>query len=395
MHISDFVEQHLDPIVEEWVAFARTRVSAAHDFTREDLADHAQVLLLAIAADIRQTQGPQARHEKSQGNSPGNAPDITQIAREHAAQRFDQGFSFDHLVSEFRALRASVIRRWTSHLAQPGGDEISELTRFGEAMDQALSASASLYAKKVDDSRNLLLGVLGHDLRTPLGVIQLSASYLLRTDTLDGQQTKAVARILTSAERMTAMVKDILDFTRTAFGVTLPISPAAADLGALARNIVGEVTTFLPECQIELVLEGDLAGRWDGARVSQMLSNLLANAVQHGRAGHTVTVGVRGEGASVLVEVRNKGTPISAHAQKNLFLPLRQSPAAEGEKRVGSSGLGLGLYITAEIAAAHGGTVNVTSDSEGTTFLARLPRIPPVSKDRRSSTRETASLHDS
>src|SRR5688572_17708252 len=79
-------------------------------------------------------------------------------------------------------------------------EHLEELTRFGESMDQALSASACLYSKKVDDSRNLLLGVLGHDLRTPLGVVHLSAQYLLRADTLTGTQTKAVARIVTAAE---------------------------------------------------------------------------------------------------------------------------------------------------------------------------------------------------
>lgn len=91
-----------------------------------------------------------------------------------------------------------------------------------------------------------------------------------------------------------------------------------------------------------------------------------------------------GDGSHVSVDVRNKGTPISQNAQKTLFLPLRQPPSAEGERRAGSSGLGPGLYITREIAVAHGGSIEVASNSEGTTFSARLPRVPPLSKDRRS-----------
>ena len=390
MNISDFTEQHLDPIVDEWVEFARTRVSPAQYFTREELADHARVLLLAVAADMRESQGAQARHEKSLGESPDNAPEVTRIAQDHAAQRFYQGFSFDHLVSEFRALRASVIRRWTRQLEHRRPGDIDELTRFGEAMDQALSASASLYAKKVDDSRNLLLGVLGHDLRTPLGVVHMSASYLLRTDTLGGAQTKAAARILTSSERMSAMVKDILDFTQTAFGVALPISPSPTDMGLLARNIVGEVCTVFPECEVQLRCEGDLAGRWDGARIGQMLSNLLANAVQHGDTTEPVNVRVSSGGGRVRLEVRNKGTPIPAEAQKTLFLPLRQAPTAEGERRTGSSGLGLGLYIAREIAIAHGGRIDVTSNKDSTTFCVSLPRTPPLSKDRRARTAHPA-----
>lgn len=384
MNISEFTEQNLGPIVDEWVEFARTRVSPAQYFTREELADHARVLLLAIAADMRQTQGAQARHEKSQGDHPANAPEITRMAQDHASQRFEQGFSFDHLVSEFRALRASVIRRWIGLIEQPNHQHLEELTRFGEAMDQALSESASLYSKKVDDSRNLLLGVLGHDLRTPLGVVHMSASYLLRMDTLDGMQTKAAARILTSSERMSAMVKDILDFTQTAFGVTLPISPAPGDLGDLAKTIAGEVTTVFPECRIELALEGVLTGRWDAARIGQMLGNLLTNAVQHGDKSEPVTVRVIGNVEDVLVEVGNKGSPLTAEAERTLFLPLRQAPTAAGERRAGSSGLGLGLYIAREITAAHGGAIAATSDADGTTFSVRLPRTPPVSKDRRA-----------
>jgi signal transduction histidine kinase len=242
-------------------------------------------------------------------------------------------------------------------------------------MDQALSESTSLYSQKVDESRNLLLGVLGHDLRTPLGVVHMSATYLLRSDTLDGAQTKAVARIFTSAERMKRMVDDILDFTRTAFGVTLPLTTAPADLGKIARQIVDEVATIHPDSQIDLHCDGTLTGRWDAARVGQMLANLIANAVQHG-AAKPVDVTVTGVEDTVTVHVQNRGEPIPAEAQQNLFAPLRQRPGAEGERRAGSSGLGLGLYITREIAVAHGGCVGITSDGEGTTFCVRLPRTP-------------------
>lgn len=373
MDIADFTKQEVEAIVAEWVEFARTRMPSSQDLSREELADHASVLLRAVAADIGKTQGTQVRHDRSRGDSPGTAPDITRIARDHAAQRFAQGFSFDHLVAEFRALRASVIRRWVKQVGEPKAEDLEDLTRFGEAMDQALSESTSLYSRKVDDSRNLLLGVLGHDLRTPLGVVHMSASFLLRADTLDGPQTKAVARILTAAERMRDMVKDILDFTQTAFGVTLPITPAPADLGEVALQVVGEVSTVYPDSKIELHCDGSLAGSWDAARIGQMLANLVANAVQHG-AALPVTVTAAAAEDGVNVQVHNKGKPISAETQRTLFSPLRQ--ASDGGRRPGSSGLGLGLYIVREIATAHGGSVQVRSDDQGTTFSVRLPREP-------------------
>jgi signal transduction histidine kinase len=384
MTISDHIVGQVEPIVDEWVEFARSRLAPAHDFTREELADHAKVLLLAIAADMDQEQGAESKQQKSEGDRPHNAPEVTRIARDHASQRFDQGFSLDHLVAEFRALRASVIRRWTAQLAEPRLADLEELTRFGESMDQALSESASLYGKKVDDSRNLLLGVLGHDLRTPLGVVHLSASYLLRTDSLTGAQTKAAARILTASERMRGMVKDILDFTQTAFGVALPITPAPTDLAVIARAIVGEVSTLYPDSRIELLpCHGDLAGRWDAARIGQMLANLIANAAQHGEPGEPVTVEVTGSEDRVHIKVSNTGEPIPAEKQHVLFSPMRQPPTTEDERNTGSSGLGLGLYITKQIAEAHGGSVGLVSDADGTTFRVDLPRTPPVAADRR------------
>lgn len=392
MNIGAFIKQQVEPIVDEWVAFADTRLRASHKFTREELADHAKVLLLAIAADMEQAQGEEEKHDKSQGNMPENAPNITRLAEEHAIQRFDQGFSLNDLLSEFRALRASVIRRWTTQIKEARTRDLEELTRFGESMDQALSASASLYSKKVDDSRNLLLGVLGHDLRTPLGVVHMSTHYLLRDDALTPAQTKAVVRIQTAAERMRGMVKDILDFTQTAFGVALPITPTPADFAAITENIVSEVEALHPESRIELACEGRLTGRWDAARIGQMLANLIANAVQHGASGEPVIVSVEGDHDSVRVQVSNAGLSIPAEARENLFSPLRQKPTTEAERRAGSSGLGLGLYITQEIAAAHGGSVEVASGDEGTTFSVRLPRTPPVAADRRARNPSLPSL---
>lgn len=377
MNLAQIAIEELEAIVDEWVEFARDSGGTSQGMTREALADHAKLLLQAIAADLGRPEGAGGKHDKSQGKTPGGSPDITRIAQDHAAQRFQQGFSLPQLVAEFRALRASVIRRWVAQLQTVVAEDLDELTRFGEAMDQALSESTSLYSRKVDDSRNLLLGVLGHDLRTPLGVIHMSASYLLRTDTLDGAQTKAVARILTSAERMKGMVGDILEFTRTALGETLPLTTAPADLGAIARQIVGEVATVHPDGRIDLHCEGTVTGRWDAARVGQMLANLVANAVQHG-AAEPVSVTVTGAGDAVILQVHNKGKPIPPDAQQNLFVPLRQTAGERGDGQAGSSGLGLGLYITREIAIAHGGSVAVRSDDEGTTFCVRLPRTPPA-----------------
>jgi signal transduction histidine kinase len=155
-------------------------------------------------------------------------------------------------------------------------------------------------------------------------------------------------------------------------------------MGDITGRIVGEISALHPDTRIELSCEGQLGGRWDAARVSQMLANLLANAAQHGASGEPVLVRVEGVREAVTVQVSNAGPPIPADARENLFTPLRQKPAPEGDRRPGSSGLGLGLYITKEIAEAHGGKVELQSDHDGTTFTVRLPRTPPVAADRRA-----------
>lgn len=375
MKLHEVIERDIDAIVQEWVEFAKTRLPAAEASSPQALADHARVLLRSFAADLKQTQEHADRHQKSRGNLPQNSPTITRIAREHATDRFVQGFTLDQVVAEFRALRASVIRRWTKQAAIGGSEAIDDLTRFGEAVDQALTESISRYAAKLEQSRTLLLGVLGHDLRNPLGVVQLAAYHLLHSDGLAAAQTTSAARILASAERMRQMVDDLLDFTQTASGKLLPMALAPVDIGDLVQKVVGEIQALNPQSTINLDCADLLPAQWDPARIQQMLSNLIANAVQHGKSGTPVTVKVHGDVEVVSVDVHNEGPSIPAELRKNLFEPLRQSTEPGSQRRSqSSSGLGLGLYIAQQIALAHGGNLELAAAGEGTTFTVKLPR---------------------
>ena len=121
-----------------------------------------------------------------------------------------------------------------------------------------------------------------------------------------------------------------------------------------------------------MVVSGDTRGRWDGARVQQMLRNLVSNAVKYGY--HLpVHVALRGEGADVRLEVTNSGPAINPSALSQIFDPLKRG-SVEGDSQDPRDALGLGLYIVREIAAAHGGEVEVRSDEGETTFAVRLPR---------------------
>ncbi len=379
MKLSEFTDAEIEHIIQEWVSFARTILPVAKDLSEEGLRDHARVLLQAMVKDMRALQSEQAQLEKSQGNLPDNAPEITKTARAHAQHRFSQGFTLDQMVSEYRALRASVIRRWAEQHEGGERDMLNELTRFGETMDQGLTESVSWYDSNALASRNLLLGVLGHDMRSPLGTARMSAQFLLATKGLDGEQTTAVVRILRATEKMRTMMSDMLDFTQTAFGVKLPIARLAINVGQVGHEVVAELEALHPGRTIDFESAGELRGEWDATRVGQMMSNLIANALQHGDRSTPVRVTVKGDAEGVTVKVHNEGLPLSAATRRTLFEPLKQPVEPGSDRHSGSSGLGLGLYIAREVAVAHGGTLDVVStELEGTTFSARLPHRPPT-----------------
>ena len=380
MTLSEFIECHIHSIVEEWEQFARTQLPAAQGLSGEALRDHAALMLHTFAADMNGHQNKRDTAEKSRGDAPDNSPDLSLAARVHAMQRFSQGFTLSQMVSEYRALRAAVIHRWTVQLGVADSTHLSELVRFGESLDQAMTESVSVYMEQVEQSRNLLLGILGHDLRNPLGAVIMSAEYLLRGNNLNGVQTKAVSRIANSGAIMKKMVDDLLDFTQTMLKHALPIKRDAADLGDICIDVINELKAFHPGRNVHFDSQGNLAGHWDAIRLRQMVSNLTANAIQHSAATDVVRLFVTGQERTVQLEVHNDGDVISEEVRRTLFKPLMAQPSHREDRHTGSSGMALGLYIAHEIAVAHDGTIAVDSTaSEGTTVTVCLPRAHEVS----------------
>lgn len=376
MTLSEFISGEIASIVAEWEAFARTRLPAAHGLSSEALRDDAAVMLREFAADMASRQSVPEARAKSVGHSPDSSPALTTAAHAHATQRFAQGFTVNQMVSEYRALRAAVIERWTSQLGEVASSHLDELVRFGECVDQAVAESLSVHLGQLEKSRNLLLDVLGHDLRNPLGAISMSAEYLLRSDGLDAAQTKAVGRILNSADNMKRMFDDRLDFTETRLVRSMPLHSEASDLGDICSDVVNELRAGHPACDIHVARDGNLTGVWDQGRVKQMLSNLVANALQHGEATKAVSLLLEGDEREVVIAVHNEGKALSDEARRALFKPLVSQPSRRDERDAGSSGSALGLYIAHEIVVAHHGSIAVaTSPADGTTFTVRLPRF--------------------
>jgi len=375
MRLSLFISENLEDILVEWEAFAASLLGPGQIMTSLALRDHATQILLAIAEDIESNQSDLEQAYKSKGFAQ-IAPATKTAAMTHGALRHLAGFDLRQLAAEFRALRASVLRLWLKR----GGDNGSafyQLTRFNESIDQALAESVANYADEVARSRDTFLAILGHDLRSPLAAIANSGLLLASPGLLPaGTALEAAQRINRSATRMSSMIADLLEYTRTRLGRAKPIAREFLNLEQLCRIAYDEIRAAHPERTFRLETSGNLEGHFDSARLHQVLSNLLNNAVQHGAANQPITLSAHGEPDKVTVQVRNYGRPIQADHLQVIFNPLVQIPSTHpNDDKAGASGLGLGLYIAREIVAMHGGTIVAeSSEEDGTVFSARLPR---------------------
>lgn len=177
MRLADFIRRDMEAILAEWEGFAAALLPAAAGLTSLALRDHATQILEAMAIDLGTTQTRDEQAEKGKGRAPKAASAQQTAAQTHAILRARGGFDIKQLVAEYRALRASVLRLWmdTSPLDDAG---VEDMIRFNEAIDQAVAESVDYFSAQVERARNLLLGMLGHDMRSPLSTIVTTAAYL-------------------------------------------------------------------------------------------------------------------------------------------------------------------------------------------------------------------------
>lgn len=370
MRLSQFILDNTEKILAEWEAFASS-LGPGDTMDIAALRDHAHEMLCVVARDLQTTQTKLEGSEKAKGQSDTDEKSPDTPAQEHGAERAVSGFTVGQMVSEYRALRASVIRLWTEAEGELTGSDVADLVRFSESIDQALAESTSRFMEDLDHTKETFLGILGHDLRTPLGSIITSAKFMVDSGDLPPTAHMLTGRIVGSGERMVHMVDDLLDFTRGRLGASIPIVRADMDLAKVIQDAVEEIEDSEPDSAVFLDVSGNLRGHWDSARLSQVLSNLLSNAFNHGAKGTPITVTAHGADAQVEFSVHNHGPSIPQDQFQQIFNPLVRT---ETESR-DPNHLGLGLYITQQVVKGHGGTIEVQStEGYGTTFTVCLPR---------------------
>jgi signal transduction histidine kinase len=372
MHLSDFISENMESIVQAWEDFARTIEPPALTMDRTSLRDHASAMLRVIAKDLTAGQSALEQSEKSKGHGLRDNDDTA--AESHADARLLSGYTIEQIVSEFRALRASVLRLWSNSAEKRQDVDPRDIIRFNEAIDQALAESVGRYARAVKKSQNLFLSVLGHDLHDPLNDSIMGASLIMST-TYIGKHNELATQIFNRGQRMLKQVNNLLDFTRTQLGSNLPIKVNKTDIANICLGAVEELRKKYPERTIEFSATGNREGFWDGARIAQVFSNLVGNALQHGAQAEPVTVHLDCGSDEIVARIKNKGAPIDRERMQSIFEPLVRFTEKDSMGHANETSLGIGLYITREIVQAHKGVIHVdSSNGEGTTFTVRLPR---------------------
>jgi PAS domain S-box-containing protein len=216
---------------------------------------------------------------------------------------------------------------------------------------------------------DMFAGILGHDLRGPLSTIVMASQVLLGSID-DPKGVRTIQRVLTSAGRMQQMISQLLDFARARVDGGIELDRQTIDVATIARDVIEEVRFARPEWTIDVEIDGDARGDYDGSRLAQVFSNLIGNAAQHGSPEAPLCVRIDGrDAASIRVEIENRGA-IAPDVVPVLFSPFRGSR----NHTTRSEGLGLGLFITDHIVRAHGGQIAVESADGTTTFRLDLPR---------------------
>jgi PAS domain S-box-containing protein len=246
--------------------------------------------------------------------------------------------------------------------------------REAEAAQRALAAENAALTEKarIQEFQERFLAILGHDLRNPLASMDMGAG-ILRQIATDPKIIAVLDRMRTSSARMSRMIEQILDLTRARLAGGLTLNRRSVDLCDILTRVVDELRAIHASRTVDL-RSPSLPGVWDPDRLEQVFSNLVGNALDYGDPAMPVTITGRVEGRLVTVVVHNGGAPIPEALQATIFSPFRRGQ--QDSRTAQTTGLGLGLYISREVALAHGGDIDVRSTvGEGTSFRVTLPTI--------------------
>jgi signal transduction histidine kinase len=349
MRLSEYLRGRNQAICDAWSAAIRAEVPQLDALDHSAVIDHLPEFVDGLGHWI-------------DGDRSSAQAGFDALVTGHALQRLGYGVDLATLTREYAVERRVLAAEARDHATT------DELFALHAGMDEAILAAVRRYMEARERARDRFIGILGHDLRTPLNAIGMAAGVLL-ADPDEGRR-KLGQTIQRSTDRMSRLVRDVIDFARTNIGEGIPLALVECDLGDVCEQVVGELRVVHPRRRITVEVTGELVGYFDADRALQAISNLVGNALQHGEDPIEVVAYEAEDRHSITTLVRNRGRVIPAEDRERLFDPYQRGtgPAA---------GLGLGLYIVQQIALAHGARCEVTSDEDTTTVAIVWPRVPP------------------
>lgn len=366
MRLADFIEGNRERIVDAWQHYVENLPPFEGQASVVELRAHGSRMLDAIVGGMRLPAG--AVPPEPVAAVPDHPP---MVGAEYGLLRHAAGLSLVAMTSEFRALRAVVLRLWAGAGFVRSPQAFDDLVTFNESIDSVTAAAVTAFSQAVERDRALMMGIVAHDLRGPLHTAVMALQVLARRHPSIGDGD-GMGQVRRSLARMMPMVDDLMDVAAAGLRSRMIVRPQHMDLAALAAEIVAEVAAEFPAQRFVVDAPGQRVGDWDRARMGQLLSNLLRNAAVHGDSNGVVHVRLTGDARQAVLSVQNFGPVIPEEERKRLF-----SPTARGANASHGAHLGLGLYIVQEIAQGHGGWVELTSDAEaGTVISVFLPLAP-------------------
>jgi signal transduction histidine kinase len=231
-----------------------------------------------------------------------------------------------------------------------------------------ISQANLLEEKKIAELREQFIAILGHDLRNPVGAVK-NVAQLLQNGRLDEEGIKRFAGVLrNSSQRMIGLIDNLMDFARGRLGSGIVLHPVLESLDSPLQHVIEELQLIYPHIQIDKEFKLSELVHCDAKRISQLFSNLLGNALSHGESGQPVTVIATSNKQGLTLTVRNFGKPIPQEILTQIFQPFARGVADPDQE-----GLGLGLFISSEIARAHGGTLVASSMRDIIEFSLAIP----------------------
>jgi len=396
MRLSEFITENLEAILQEFEDFARSHTKAGETMDVVALRDDAAGILGVIALDLLKPQTPHAQKRKAKGDAPSPLSDPDTPAEQHGAERATSAFSLEETVSEYRALRASVLRLWIA-----AGDveadvaTLRDIIRFDEAIDQALAESMNRYSLELErvleerlaeDQRVEegvarvkadFLRVVSHELRTPLNAIT-GYSSLLRMG-ISGPTTPAqeevLGRMKQAEEHLLGVIEGILDFQGTSTATTYEMAESSVEAVVAALHSIVDPTASAQGVDFAIDIRANGARLWvDLTKVRQVLLNLVSNALRFTPRGGRVWLDYVETPEHACLRVHDTGPGIPGDKLEAVFEPFVQLDMRLTRER---GGIGLGLSISRQLTQGMGGSLTAESEvGRGSVFTVALPRLP-------------------